>query len=113
MKETEIYDMLNQLGLPVAYDHFQENSDGRQSQPPPFIVYMYPGTENFFADGITYAGINQLDVELYTDSKSLEIEKQLEQVLKSHGIGYEKTESYLESEKMYMILYETEVLIDG
>lgn len=36
----------------------------------------------------------------------------METVLKEHGFFYEKTEAYLESEKMYEVLYEMEVLIN-
>lgn len=36
----------------------------------------------------------------------------MEAVLKEHGFFYEKTETYLESEKMYEVLYEMEVLIN-
>lgn len=36
----------------------------------------------------------------------------MEAVLKEHGFFYEKTETYLESEKMFEVLYEMEVLIN-
>ena len=108
MTEKEVYQMVKSIGLPAAYHHFEEG----QSPDPPFLVYLYRGTNNFSADGIVYQGINQLDIELYTDIKDLEAEKRVEAVLKEHGFFYEKTETYLESEKMYEVLDETEVLIN-
>ena len=60
-----------------------------------------------------YTGVNQLDIELYTDKKDLEAERKVEAVLKKHGFFYERTETYLESEKMYEVLFETEVLTNG
>ena len=42
----------------------------------------------------------------------METEKKVEAVLKEHGFFYEKTEAYLESEKMFEVLYEMEVLIN-
>ena len=108
MTEKEVYQMVKSVGLPAAYHHFEEG----KSPDPPFLVYLYPETNNFAANGIVYQDINQLDIELYTDKKDLEAEKRVEAVLKEHGLFYEKTETYLESEKMFEALYEMEVLIN-
>lgn len=64
---------------------------------------------NFFSDGIVYAKIDSLDIELYSDQKDWENEKKIEDVLEKYGITYQKTAEYLESEKMYEVLYEMEV----
>lgn len=108
MTEKEVYHMVLSAGFPAAYHHFEEG----QEPEKPYLVYLYPGTNNFSADGAVYQGVNQLDLELYTDRKDLQAEKKLEAVLKEHGFFYEKTETYLESEKMYEVLYEMEVLIN-
>lgn len=109
MTEKEVFQMVESIGLPAAYHHFDEG----QSPEPPFVVYLYPGTNNFSADGVVYQGINQLDIELYTNKKDLESEKRVEAVLKKHGFFYEKNETYIETEKMYEVLYEMEVVING
>ena len=56
-----------------------------------------------------YHSFKQLDIELYTDRKSPEAEERLEEVLRLHNIYYTKTESWIESEKLYEVLYEMEV----
>lgn len=109
MTEQGIYQMIGEAGIPVAYHHFEEG----QSPEPPFMVYLYPESNNFSADGIVYQTVNRLDIELYTDKKDLEAEKRVEAVLKKHGFFYQKTETYIESERMYEVLYEMEVMIDG
>lgn len=109
MTETEVFQMIKRTGFPTAYHHFEEG----QSPEPPFLVYLYPGSNHFSADGSVYQGIHQLNFELYTDHKDLESEKQVEAVLNEHGFFYRKTESYLESERMYEVLFEMEVLISG
>lgn len=108
MTEKEVFQIVKSIGFPTAYHHFEEG----QEPEKPYLVYLYPGTNNFSADGTVYQGINQLDIELYTERKELEAEKRVEAVLKEHGFFYEKTETYLESEKMYEVLYEMEVLIN-
>lgn len=108
MTEKEVYQMVKTIGFPAAYHHFEEG----QSPDLPFLVYLYPGTNNFSADGTVYRGINQMDIELYTDKKDLSAERKVEAVLRKHGFFYEKNETYIESEKMYEVIYETEVLIN-
>lgn len=81
-----------------------------QDIPLPIVVWLTPGTDNFFADGKTYKKITKLDIELYTDDKDWELEKKLEEILDKHDIAWEQTASeWLESEKMWESLYEMEV----
>lgn len=80
-----------------------------KGKEPPFLVFLYPRADNFAADGIAYFKINQLDIELYTDLKQPELEEAIEAVLLKHGIFYGKSEVWIESEKLYEVLYEMEV----
>ena len=56
-----------------------------------------------------WINVQQLDIELYTDEKSPDTESRVEEVLTQHNIYYTKTESWIESEKLYEVLYEMEV----
>ena len=105
MEWQEIVSMLAGLGLPMAYHHFAEG----ESPDPPFLLYLSPGSDNFSADGTVYLKVKQLDVELYTDRKDPALEDRLEAVLDAAGLFYNKTESYIDSEKLYEVLYEMEV----
>lgn len=107
MTHNEIVEMLEETSLPVAYDHFAEG----ESPEPPFVCFLFPGSDNFSADGVVYFKINTVHVELYTDVKNPELEVRLEAVLDRHGIFYNKTEVWIESERLYEVLYtfETEV----
>lgn len=100
----KIVELLEKLGIPFAYDHFAEG----ESPDPPFICYRIPNTDNFGADGTVYFDINVFDIELYTDFKNPDIEKKLESLLKEYEIFYEKTETFIESEKLYEVIYEFE-----
>lgn len=48
-------------------------------------------------------------IELYTDKKEPDVEEQVEAVLDEHGIFYNKTEVWIESEKLYEVLYSFEM----
>ena len=52
-----------------------------------------------------------MNIELYTDLKDPETENKVEAVLDSHGVFYDRTEVWIESERLYEVLYsfETEV----
>ncbi len=84
MTYDAIVEMLEEAGLPLAYDHFAEGD----SPEPPFLIFLFPSSDNFSADGIVYQRIDALHIELYTDRKQPDVEKQLETVLDRHGIFY-------------------------
>ena len=97
--------LLEETGIPFAYDHFAEG----ESPDPPFICYLLPQSDNFSADGKVYLKVSSVNIELYTDSKDLSVEQKLEAVLDTHGIFYDKTEVWIESEKLYEVLYSFEI----
>ena len=101
----KLIDILNEMALPFAYDHFAEG----ESPEPPFICYLLPQSDNFSADGKVYYKISGVNIELYTDMKDLSVEQKVEAVLDMHGIFYEKTEVWIESEKLYEVLYTFEM----
>lgn len=105
MTHQEVLEMMNEVKLPYAYHHFVEG----ESPDPPFLVFLYPGSDNFAADGKVYFKVNRLNIELYTDLKDVELEETIEAVLDEHGIFYEKSEVWIETENLYEVLYQTEV----
>ena len=105
MDYEEIANMLGGTGLPFAYHHFAEG----ESPQPPFICYLTPGSNNFAADGKVYFKANEVHIELYTDTKDLSVEQQVEAVLDEHGIYYDRSEVWIESEKLYEVLYTFEM----
>ncbi len=105
MTYEEIHDMVQEMGLPFSYHHFAEG----ESPDPPFLLFLSPGEHTFSADNCMYYSFKQLDLELYTDKKSPELEQQVEEVLKRYHIFYRKSEIWIASEALYEVLYEREV----
>ena len=97
--------MLSEMQFPFAYHHFAEG----EAKEPPFICYLLPGSNNFSADGKVYHRISMVHIELYTDLKDLAVERQVEDVLDEHGIFYNKSEVWIESEMLYEVLYSFEM----
>lgn len=107
MTYTEVYEMISSIGLPCAYNHFPKNTE----QSPPFICFLYGDRHDLLADDTNYSHIQSLSVELYTDNKDFTIENTVEETLNNNGLVYQKSEEYLESEYMYMIIYDTEFVL--
>lgn len=101
----ELLQMLSEMQIPFAYHHFAEG----EAVEPPFICYLLPGSNNFSADGKVYHKINEVHIELYTDLKDLAVEQQLEDVLDEHEIFYNKSEVWIQGEKLYEVLYSFEM----
>ncbi len=100
----ELMELMKEMGIPYAYDHFAEG----ESPDPPFLCFLLPGSDNFAADGRVYYKISEVRVELYTDIKDVSAEQAVEAVLDRHGIFYEKSETWIDSEKLYEVLYRFE-----
>ena len=105
MTLEELARMLEKTGFPFSYDHFAEG----ESTDPPFICYLLPGSDNFAADGRVYFRISEVRIELYTDRKDPGAEALVETVLDDAGIFYNKSEAWIQSEKLYEVLYSMEL----
>lgn len=109
MTYKEIAEMISLVGVPYAYYQFPEDTP----QTPPFICFFYSNSDDVFGDDTNYQKILQLNIELYTNVKNFTLESAIEDVLKQNGLTYYKEENYLDSEKLYQIAYEMEVIING
>lgn len=107
MTTQDVASMVASVGIPTAYYQFPNDT----GQEPPFICFYYPGDNDFKADNINYAKINRLIIELYTDSKDFAFEAAVEQVLKDNELAFIRNETYIDSERMYEVIFETQVII--
>ena len=105
MTLEELAGMLEKTDFPFAYDHFAEG----ESPDPPFICYLLPGSDNSEADGRVFFRSSEVRIELYTDRKDPGAETLVETVLDDAGIFYNKSEVWIQSEKLYEVLYSMEL----
>lgn len=69
------------------------------------MCYLLPGSRNFAADKQVYYKGSEVRLEVYTDRKDLGLEARVEAVLDGHGGFYSKSEVWIESERLYEVLY--------
>lgn len=106
MTFKEIASMIDSVGIPNAYNQFDETG-----QEPPYICFIYSGSNDMMADQTNYQKIEGLRIELYTDEKDFELEEKVEAALNGAGLVYTRNEIYIESEQLYQVVYEADVLI--
>lgn len=103
MTLQQLNDLLNDTGLPVAYNCFKDE------QQLPFICYLETDTVNVFADNKTYKIISNIAVELYTKTRDITTEQKVEYVLDGACIGWNKDIEYLDDEQCYFVLYQIQI----
>lgn len=110
MTRNDIASMIAGIGLPYAYNEFrkEEAPDG-----PPFICFLYPNNDDFKADNINYARITALSIELYTDEPDFDLEDAVAAALIANELPFTRDQTFIDSEKMYMTTFDTEVLLNA
>lgn len=107
MTYKEVSTMVKSIGLPYAYYQFPEGT----AEAPPFICFFWSEDNDLKADNLNYQKIERLNIELYTDNKDYENEANIETVLTNNSVVWSKSETYIDSERLYMVLYEADVIV--
>lgn len=103
MSYQDLFQSLQTLNIPVAYDHFDSN----KNVTPPFIVYRAVSPNTFKADGITYYRPYEYEIELVTEYKDVTLEQTIENLLTTNKIPYDvESEVWDEDERIYHNFYE-------
>ncbi|NLA28027.1 MAG: hypothetical protein GX878_11605 [Firmicutes bacterium] len=99
MDETALKKMLLSTKFPVAYAHY--------TSPPklPYLIYYLDRSRNFGADDQVYAQAADYIIELYCDKRDPKREAQIEKLLNDNGIYWEKTGTWIQSERFYLTAY--------
>lgn len=107
MTYQEVATMIASLNIPFAYYQFPEGTE----QACPFICFFFEDSNDLAADNENYQKIRPLSIELYTDNKDFALEQSVESLLNDNGLYYTREESYLNSERMYMVTFTTQIVI--
>ncbi|PNE45693.1 hypothetical protein [Enterococcus avium] len=102
MTLEQIAEMLEKTNLPVAYRKWAEG----QVPELPYIIYYADRTDNFKADNRVYHKIQDVSIELYTNTKNTREENKIEALLDANKLEWDAYEQDIESENMFEVLYE-------
>lgn len=107
MTYKEVAAMIAGTQIPFAYNHFEEGA----APPPPFICFYYEGSQDLSADDTNYQKIRPLTLELYTDNKDFSTEGKVEAALNGAGLVFSRSETFIDSERLYEVVFQTTVVI--
>lgn len=117
MTFKELYTALSSIpmsaneSIPCAYYQFPEDDPAHPAPTPPFIVYYTDGSDDMIADGKNYKKIRPVTVELYTSYKDFALEGTVEAALNNAGLVFSRSETYIQSERLYMVAYDSEIVL--
>ena len=100
---------LEKLGIPVQYRAFQVG----QAPELPYILFYEDDSDNVFADNQNYFDVLNVSCELYSDEKDIELETKLQKLLYDLEIEYNSTETFIDSENMYLKTYDVVITFDS
>lgn len=107
MTYAEIKQMVASIGLPCSYYQWPEE----KAPDLPYILFYFPENNDFVADGKNYAKVAVCNIELYTEEKDFATETMVEDLLEANDLPYTKEEQYIETERMFEVLYVVEILL--
>lgn len=109
MKFDQVYELLQQAGIPVAYLQF--NGPLQKIPDPPYLVYYETRSNNFGADNTTYAETLPVTVELYTDSgRDLDLELKVKTLLSKAGLYYNTNHANSPEQGVHITYFEFSII---
>ncbi|WP_096824111.1 hypothetical protein, partial [Pseudolactococcus raffinolactis] len=100
---------LEKLEIPIQYRSF---SVGHAPELP-YILFYENDSDNVFADNHNYYDVLNVSCELYADEKDIELETKLQKLLYDNEIEYNSTETFIDSENMYLKAYDIVITFDS
>jgi len=104
-----LYQSLKEIGYPVFYSHPTVN-DHNPPPTPPYLTYLFSYSNDIIADNVNYIDVSQMQVELYTKIKDPSAENRVQGKLKDLELPYYKHETFLDSENLFQIIYEIQLI---
>ena len=100
---------LEQLEIPIQYRSFQVG----HAPELPYLIFYENDSDNIFADNHNYFDVINVACELYTDEKDIELETKLHKLFYDNEIQYNSTETFIDSENMYLKAYDVQITFDS
>ena len=100
---------LEKLEIPIQYQAFASG----QAPQLPYLIFYENDSDNVFADNQNWFDVLNVVCELYSDEKDIELETKLQKLFYDLEIQYNSTETYIDSENMYLKAYDVVITFDS
>lgn len=104
MNQVQTIALLNTLSVSSFYDHAPVGTS------LPFITIHSEQPDNFAADNLVFCEKWNFRIDLYTKEKNLDLESEIKTLLNDNGIAWVKTEQYIDSDNVWEVEFDFEVL---
>ena len=112
MTQAELFTLLKIAGYPVAYNEFKVDVNNPPPVPP-YVAYLRTTDDNIASDRKVHGKFKNYQIELYTDKKDLVAEKKVEEILNTIDTEYKVSETFIESETLFQVVYEIKIIERG
>ena len=100
---------LEKLDIPIQYRAFQVG----HAPSLPYLIFYENDSDNIFADNSNWFDVLNVVCELYSDNKDIELETKLQKLFYDTEIEYNSTETFIDSENMYLKAYDVQITFDS
>lgn len=100
---------LEKLEIPIQYRAFESG----QAPKLPYLIFYENDSDNVFADNVNWYDVLNVVCELYADEKDIELETKLQKLFYDNEIQYNSTETFIDSENMYLKAYDVVITFDS
>ena len=104
MTYMDLINEIKALGFSCTYGSF------KSTPSIPFCTVNFAYNNDMIADNQNYQDVGQYQLELYTTTKHPPSEQLIENRLKELRLPYTKVETFLDSEDLYQIIYEIQLI---
>ena len=108
--KNKIKSLADSLSVPFAYYQFE--GEKKDLPEPPFLIFNYPESDDFYADNINYQGKTEVELFYCSDEKDFAAEQTIEDFFRSNEMTYTKEQTYIDTSEMWETKYNTEVFIN-
>lgn len=92
--------------IPVAYHHYEN------AHAFPYIVYEVTDHDSYFADGKVYYEVVIVQVDLYTKTKSPQLERKVKDALSALDLAWTSQETAVQEENCVAVSFYFETAIN-
>lgn len=105
MTNTELYNILKTLESSQTNPISVFSVRSKLGTALPYLVILYGGTDNLFADDKVFKIEQEITLELYTVAKNDTLETIVETLLDNNGLPWNKDEAYDYDGQFYITYY--------
>ena len=113
MTYEEINQMVAEIAETCGCEYGYYAVDSETTTKVPYLLFLMATNTDTYADDENYCEKVALAIEYDTADRSIDDEKEIEAILRSHDLTYAKTTATVDGQHVHQVMYEMEVFINA